>query len=67
MWILLLIVYGVFVCVLIGSATYVALRCPDPSRRKDAYRVLVVLMTLATGSGGIAGVVRLLIGFKLMS
>lgn len=60
---LLLVAYAVFVCVLIGSATYVALRCPDSARRKDAYRVLGLLMGLGTG---MIAVFKLLIGLWII-
>ncbi|MDQ2880460.1 MAG: hypothetical protein M3Y48_04140 [Actinomycetota bacterium] len=62
-----MVAYAVFVYVLIGSATYVALRCTDSDRRKDAYRVLALLMTLATGTTGIAAIIKLLIGLGLIS
>ncbi|MGH8625715.1 MAG: hypothetical protein ACREYC_10750 [Gammaproteobacteria bacterium] len=67
MWTFLLVTYAVFVCLLIGGATCVALRCTDSDRRKDAYRVLALLMTLATGTTGIAAIIKLLSELGLIS
>jgi len=44
-----------------------ALCCTDSDRRKDAYRVLALLMTLVTGTSGIAAIIMLLIELRLIN
>ncbi|MFI6100799.1 hypothetical protein ACIA8G_35065 [Lentzea sp. NPDC051213] len=53
MWTWFFICYAVFLAGLIGYAVHIALSCPDPERRKDAYRVLKLIWMTATGSSGV--------------
>lgn len=58
--------FAALVLVLIGAAAFVALWCPDPKRRQDAYRVLKLILATATSTGGAAALALRLHEFGLL-
>ena len=44
--------YVIFVAVLVAYSAHVAISCPDPQHRADAYKVLRLIWATGTGAGG---------------
>ncbi len=56
MWHLFFIAFAIFNSVLIGYAAHVALSSQDRQQRKDAFKVLRLIWTTATGASGVVAV-----------
>ena len=56
MWLWFFSGYAVFNGVLVSYATHVALSGKDQQQRRDAFKVLKLIWTTATGTGGLVAI-----------
>jgi hypothetical protein len=49
--------YAVLALAIIGSAAFVAVFVPDDNQRRDAYKVLKLMLGAITGTGGLLALV----------